>query len=100
MRFGSKITWDKAAILWNDNSYEWHDVREILQDLAKGHPYRLPEELDKLDDKKKKKLVRLIMYLNDVEVYDESKEIKNIKAYVEDVKILVEEVKKNVQIIH
>tara|TARA_R110002012_G_scaffold47733_1_gene124872 strand:- start:232 stop:528 length:297 start_codon:yes stop_codon:yes gene_type:complete len=98
MRFGSKITWDKAAILWNDNSYEWHDVKEILQDLAKAK--HIPEALEKLDDKKKTKLIRLIMYLNDVEVYDESKEVKNIKAYAEDIKIIVEEVKRNVQIIH
>jgi|TARA_R110001599_G_scaffold67850_4_gene191329 hypothetical protein len=101
MRFGSKISWDKAAILWNSNSYLWNDVREILEELgAKGFPDRLPEELEKLDDKKKKKLIRLIMYLNDVEVYDEKKEVSNIKAYVEDVKLIVEEVKKNVQIIH
>lgn len=98
MRFGSKISWDKAAILWDSNSYEWHDVREILEELAKAK--YIPEELEKLDDKKKKKLIRLIMYLNDVEVYNESKEVKNIKAYAEDVKLIVEEVKRNVQIIH
>jgi len=100
MRFGSKLTWDKAAIFWNNNPYEWQDVREILQELGKGHPDRLPEELDKLDDKKKKKLIRLVMYLNDVEVYDEKKEVKDIKAYAEDIKLMVEEVKRNVQIIH
>ena len=101
MRFGSKITWDKAAILWNSNSYLWNDVREILEELgSKGHPEKLPEYLEKLDDKKKKKLIRLIMYMNDVEVYDEKKEISNIKVYVEDVKLMIEEVKRNVQIIH
>ena len=102
MRFGSKLKWSNAAILWNSNSYLWDDVREILKELgsAKGHPERLPEHLEKLDDKKKKKLIRLIMYLNDVEVYDEKKEVSNIKVYVEDVKLMIEEVKRNVQIIH
>ena len=35
-----------------------------------------------------------------VEIYDEKKEVKNIKAYAKDVELIAEEIKRNVQIIH
>ena len=40
------------------------------------------------------------MHLNGVEVYDEKKEIQNIQLHVEDVKLIIKEVEKNVQIIY
>jgi len=105
MRFGDKITWDNANIIWDENSYLWHDVREIIEDVvldlstinASSSKRR---KLDKLKQADKAKLIRLIMHINDIQVYDESKEISNIHVYVEDVKLIIEEIKKNVQIIH
>ena len=35
-----------------------------------------------------------------IKIYDEKKEIKNIKAYAKDVELIAEEIKRNVQIIH
>ena len=35
-----------------------------------------------------------------IKIYDETKEIKNIEIYLDDIKIIAEEIKRNVQIIH
>ena len=40
------------------------------------------------------------MKYNNIKIYDESKEVKNIKAYADDIKIIAEEIKRNVQIIY
>ena len=40
------------------------------------------------------------MEFKGIKLYDEKKEVKNIKAYANDVKLIAEEIKRNVQIIH
>ena len=40
------------------------------------------------------------MWRKGIKVYDESKEVKNIKLYADDIKLIAEEIKRNVQIIH
>ena len=57
------------------------------------------QALEKLPEDKKKKLVRLIMKRKGIKVYDEYKEIKNIQAKVEDVNIIIKEVKAKVELI-
>jgi len=98
MRFGEKLMWSNANIRWDANSYLWNDVRELLQQLSAKQD--VTSSLKKLKKSDKKKLIRLIMHLNGVEVYDEKKEIQNIQLHVEDVKLIIKEVEKNVQIIY
>ena len=70
----SIITWDKANIIWNNNSFTWDD----------GNTW---------EQKEKKKLVKLIL-----KVYGETiteskqKEIKQYKIKAKDIKIAVKEV--------
>jgi len=92
----NKITWDNANFKWNDNPHLWNLVEELIS--AGGDA--VPRKLQELPDEKKKKFIRLIMEYKGVKVYDEKKEIKNIKAYATDVKIIAEEIKRNVQIIY
>ena len=98
----TKIKWNTADFQWNDNPYLWNlaeiadPLKEIIIDDGKVHP----ERLEKLDKKKKKKLVRVIMHMNGIKIYDESKEVKNIKHHIQDIELLAEELKKHVQIIH
>ena len=40
------------------------------------------------------------MWYKGIEVYDEKKEIENIELHINDIKLMAEEIKKNVQIIH
>ena len=66
----------------------------------KKQEHHVYEDLDELPKEKKKKFIRLIMEYKGIKIYDEKKEVKNIKAYARDVKIIAEEIKRNVQIIH
>ena len=98
----TKIKWDKADFKWNDNPHKWNLV-EIIEEVvsaAVSSGDSIPKVLDKLPKEKKKKFIRLIMEYKGVKVYDERKEVKDIKAYANDVKIIAEEIKRNVQIIH
>jgi len=98
----TKITWDKADFKWNDNPHKWdlvEIIEEIVSDIGPG-PGGIPKKLEELPKEKKKRFIRLIMEYKGKKVYDEKKEIKNIKAYATDVKLIAEEIKRNVQIIY
>jgi|21_taG_2_1085346.scaffolds.fasta_scaffold04377_3 hypothetical protein len=93
------IAWDKADWFWgrsprtnpSESSYIWNLVyqattgKKSLKDLSKED---------------KKKVIRLIMKWKDIKVYDERKEIKNIELHIDNIKLIAEELKKNVQIIY
>tara|TARA_R110002074_G_scaffold136157_1_gene280869 strand:+ start:123 stop:401 length:279 start_codon:yes stop_codon:yes gene_type:complete len=91
----AKITWDKANFLWDLNPHLWN-----LVELVTGGGDSVPKKLAQLPTEEKKKFIRLIMEFKGIKVYDEKKEVKNIKAYATDVKMIAEEIKRNVQIIH
>ncbi len=93
----NSIEWNKANIQWNDNPFLWNDIQEIIAEIESGGSSW--EDVDK-DKKKRKRLIRLIMERKGIKVYDERKEIKNIKVHLDDIKLVAEEIKKNVQIIH
>ena len=89
------ITWNNSSFKWNEVAQVWNLVQEISTAGAID-----PIKLEKLDKGKKKKLIRLIMHMNNIEIYDEEKEIKNITHKIEDIKLIAEEIEKNVQIIY
>jgi len=91
------IDWDKADFKWNELDQFWNLVQEILSKSTGGVD---PLKLEKLDKKKKKKLIRLIMHIKGEKIYDEEKEVKNISHRIEDITLIAEELKRNVQIIH
>jgi len=93
----TSIKWNSANVNWNNNPFLWSDVQEIIAEIESGG--RSWEEVDK-DKKKRKRIIRLVMERKGVKVYDERKEVKNIKVHLDDIKLIAEEIKKNVQIIH
>ena len=103
MAVGDKIKWKDADFKWNiaptkseADRYTWNLVVEII-----GPSGGLDvQALQQLEEKKKKRLVHLIMRRKGVKMYDEMKEVKDITAHVKDIEILIKEVKSNVQIIH
>ena len=90
------ITWDTAEFTWDNNPHLWNLVEEIIS----GAGDSIPKKLEELPKEKKKKFIRLIMERKGIKIYDERKEVKDIKAYAKDVKLIAEEIKRNVQIIH
>ena len=92
------LNWEDANVRWNDNSYVWSLILEIVESSNGGDAVK--RKLEKLPEKDKKKFIRLIMRRRGIKMYNERKEVKNIKAYVKDVEIIAEEIKANVQIIY
>ena len=91
------IKWNEADIKWNDNSHLWNLVQEIIAEVEAGGKNWKKRDKDK---EKRKKVIRLLMWYKGIEVYDEKKEIENIELHINDIKLMAEEIKKNVQIIH
>jgi len=105
----TKIKWKDADFKWssappsktyktgfkpNVFPYTWDDVALVVDLISGGY-----SDIDKVDKEKKKKLIRLIMKRNGIKQYDESKEVKNIKAKVKDVELIIKEVKSSVKIV-
>ena len=101
MAAGDKIKWEDANFLWNEaipgNVYTWDDVK-VLEEAAlvfEGADYTA---LEKLEDKKKKRIIHLVMRRRGVKMYDEMKEVKDIVAHADDIKLLIKEVRKKATI--
>ena len=80
-----EITWDQANFLWNSNRFTWEDVKLIL---AAGE-----EDWSQWNEKKKKKLVKLILKVHGNTITEsKQKEIKQYKIKATDIRIAVREV--------
>ena len=88
----NKIKWNEADFRWDDNPHLWNLVVEIVESIDK-HGGTVYDAVKDLDKKKKKRLIRLVMKRNNIKVYDEAKEVKNIEAHVEDIEMIVTEVR-------
>ncbi len=104
------FNWDKANFAWDNGSpflklqsktpFTWDDVAlviQVVEALEKIGPYA---DLDVQDDaiqdfvkddpEKKKRLIKLICKVQG-RIYKETKEIKEVKINIEDVKLLIKE---------
>jgi hypothetical protein len=89
--------WEDATFEWETASgdgYKWDDV-VLIKEIWTGDTYKAVEALP---EEKKKKLVRLIMRRKGIKLYDEYKEVKSIQAKVEDIKVIIKEVKAQLEI--
>jgi hypothetical protein len=102
----TKIHWKDATFKWGnskgDNAYKkefgrfeytWEDVKFVEAITGGDHI-----DLSGLGKDKKKKLIRLVMRRNDIKMYDESKEVKNITAYAKDIEFIIKEMKAQVRV--
>ena len=97
----TKIKWNEANFKWDLNPHLWNlaEIAEIVDSVTNGG-YVDDTELHKLKDDKKKKLIRLIMHMNGIKIYDEKKEVKNITHHTKEIELIAEELKRHVHIIH
>jgi hypothetical protein len=77
--------------LWN------RVVDEVIDEIVSGGKNWKKRDKDK---KKRREVIRLLMWRKGIKVYDEKKEVENIELHIDDIKLMAEELKKNVQIIH
>ena len=89
----NKIKWNEANFKWDDNPHLWNLVIEIIEAVDQGVGGGITEVVTALEPEKKKRLIRLVMRRKGIKMYDESKEVQNIEAHVDEVEIIVEEVK-------
>tara|TARA_A100001201_G_C4031347_1_gene183716 strand:+ start:151 stop:471 length:321 start_codon:yes stop_codon:yes gene_type:complete len=99
--------WDRSKEIWSGTpgregvTTNWDFIEIIEEVISQGvSGDAISRGLQQLPKEKKKAFIRLIMEYNGIKIYDEKKEVKNIKAYANDVKLIAEEIKRNVQIIH
>ena len=95
----TKIKWNKAEFKWENNPHLWNLVEEVLSEIKGGASRKKKWKKDQ-DKKKRKEVIRLVMWRRVIKVYDEAKEIENIELYIDDIEIIAEEIKRNVQIIY
>ena len=97
----TKIKWEDATFKWEaatGDGYTWDDVVLISELAAQCDSGNWQTGLSELPEEKKKKLVRLIMRRKGIKLYDEYKEVSNITARVEDIKVIIKEVKAKVRV--
>ena len=91
------FTWANADFKWNNNPHLWNLVQEVIEEVEAGGKNWRKRDKDK---KKRKEVILLVMWRKGVQVYDEKKEIENIDLHIDDIKLIAEELKKDVQIIY
>ena len=81
------IKWDKAEIIWSNNTFSWEDVQLIKKVRAAG------EDWNTWEQKEKQKLVKLILKVHGNTITESKKrEIKQYKIKAKDIRIAVKEV--------
>tara|TARA_R110000744_G_C19346470_1_gene559936 strand:+ start:117 stop:452 length:336 start_codon:yes stop_codon:yes gene_type:complete len=93
--------WETATFDWDTatgDGYTWDDV-QLIKEIWTGDSGNWEAGLLDLSEKKKKKLVRLVMRRKGIKLYDEHKEVSNITARVSDIKVIIKEVKARVELV-
>ena len=88
------ITWDKANVIWSNNSFTWDEVQlvEELEQLVRGGG-GFTEEIYKYNDEKRNKLINLTLKIYGNTITESKKrEIKQYKIKAKDIKIVVKKV--------
>jgi hypothetical protein len=105
----TKIKWKDATFRWDNAGgdsaynkefgrfdYTWEDVK-LVEDIISVVTGGDHIDLSGLEKDKKKRLIRLIMRRNDIKLYDESKEVRNISAHAKDIEFIIKEIKTQVK---
>ena len=83
----TKIKWEDANFLWNDNPYTWDEVELVVEVVSAG------DSFEKLPEKKKKKFIELVCKIKGIKVYSDKKPVRdNIKITAKDIKLAAKEV--------
>ena len=84
-----------------ETEFTWGDVnfiQEIMDGIGTGSRRARQDRLNKLDDDKKKRLIRLICRVRGEKVYDDVTEVQDVNVSVDDVEMVVESIVKKVKL--
>jgi len=82
-----------VSLVWGTTDLTWGDVvfvQEIMDGIGSGSRRERQDRLNKLDDNKKKKLIRLICRIKGEKVYDDVTEVGSVEVKVDDVELVAE----------
>ena len=85
------IKWENANFTWDDNPHTWDEVQLVIEAIGGGGVMAEDMPWTQFDDKKKKRLIKLICKVQGKTIKKE-KEIQNYKIKVSDIKLLAEKV--------
>lgn len=96
----SQEVWGLSGEIWNTTEEFWYGAVEVLEEIRGGRSggyLRRKQDMwnawDNLSEKNKKKFFKVLVKIKGIE-YKDSKEIKNYKVTVKDVKIVMDEYEK------
>ncbi len=99
MSQGTPITWNNANFSYSSNSFDWDDIKLIIEG-GKSRPDLIKKIIDK-DEDAKKKFIEVIVKIkgnqeySDTYIYNQKKDIEgNLEVTVEDIKLVVQEYQK------
>tara|TARA_R110001592_G_scaffold241876_5_gene502313 strand:- start:48 stop:359 length:312 start_codon:yes stop_codon:yes gene_type:complete len=85
------IKWEDANFKWNNNPYTWDEVQLVIEIIS--GPGEFDEEIYKFNNKRKQKLIKLILKIQGNTITEsKKKEIKQYKIKAKDIRIIVKEV--------
>ena len=83
------------TLIWGSNDFTWGDaqfIQEIMDGIGTGSRRAREDRLNKFDDEKKRKLIHLICRVKGEKVYDEKKEVGDMKIKLDDADLVINEV--------
>tara|TARA_Y100001938_G_C8039444_1_gene405306 strand:- start:458 stop:775 length:318 start_codon:yes stop_codon:yes gene_type:complete len=88
------FNWNNANFTWDNNPYTWNEVALIKEAIGGGGDMdEMPWTKWEEDDKRKKKLIKLILKVHGNTITEtKQKELKQYKIKASDIKITVEKV--------
>ena len=85
------VKWNDTDDTWNGIPLKWNDVLiaiEIENLVSTGLSY--VQSIGKLEDKKQKRFVELTILINNLDIYNGKKELKDITLTAENIKLTVD----------
>lgn len=83
----SEYTFDTLDETWDLTEEYWIIAAPVLEEIE-GTGLDYYDTYKKLDEKKKRKIIRLILHINNIKIVEE-KEIKNYKVTVDDINMVM-----------
>lgn len=90
--------WQETNYTWANNPFKWSDIAFVEELVAEaegagGSVYEaIRQQSEKYSPKKKKKFIKLVCIINNIEYSDKKFADGDIKVTVDDIKVLVEAV--------
>ena len=91
----TKIKWEDANFLWNNNPHTWDEVLLVLDVVQSGDGTAegLLKVVDQLEPEKKKRFIKLVCKVKGIETYSGQKTIRDdIKVTTKDIELIVKEI--------